>query len=183
MIITINSLPSTYQKSCTSILNDRDGVVVARNAILLLLALHLSPEEASQAMLHVWYSARLTPKIGEALQGKIKPMVADVVKKILSKDNITVLSKTWTSGSASISVRLLKPQWMYLLKMLEATMTLENADERRKYIMFNKSRLDVRERAWYNFTPGMRLCAYKFRESGVLLPFGHCLDEYTVPNT
>ena len=183
MVITINSLPSTYQKSCTSVLNDRDGVVVARNVIMLLLALHLSPEEASEAMLHVWYSARLTPKVGEALQEKIKPMVADVVKKIQSKDNMTILSKTWTSGRASISVRLLKSQWMYLLKMLEATITLENAEERRKYVILNKGRLDVRERVWYNLTPGMRLCAYRFRESGVLLPFGHCLDEYTVPNT
>ena len=39
--------------------NDINFMVVARNAILLLVALGLEPGEAVAIMIHVWYSALL----------------------------------------------------------------------------------------------------------------------------
>lgn len=182
MIKTVVSLPSTYTNRCTIVLNDMDRYVVARNAILLILALILDPDGAPEILLHVWYSARLTPRIAMTLQEKVKPMVLDVVEKIQSKNDTTILSKTWSSGRASISVRFYKPQWLFLLKMLEAKMALENTESKRKYIMLHKDRLDFRERNWFNFLPDHRWGAYKFLETGVLLPVGHCTDDFTVPN-
>ena len=96
--MTVNNLPAGYQKTCTSILNDRDEVVVARNITLLLLALFLDLKEAPEAMLHVWYSARLTTKIAEMLHDKIKPIIADISGKIEQENDTINLSKTWSSG-------------------------------------------------------------------------------------
>ena len=182
MVKTVISLPSTYTNRCTIVLNDMDRYVVARNAILLILALILDPHEAPEILLHVWYSARLTPRIAMILQEKVKPMVLDVLQKIRYKSDSTILAKTWSSRRVSISVRFYKSQWMFLLKMLEAEMTLEKAESERKYIMLHKDRLDFRERNWFNFYPGSRWCANKLLETGVLLPVGHCNDDFTVPN-
>ncbi|KAL9595911.1 MAG: hypothetical protein Q9179_004793 [Wetmoreana sp. 5 TL-2023] len=46
-----------YDGRCTLVINDINFMVVARNAILLFVALSLEPDEAVPIMIHVWYSA------------------------------------------------------------------------------------------------------------------------------
>lgn len=182
MVMTINGLHTTYQGRCTTVLNDREKFAAARNTILLILALIQSPDEAPETMLHVWYSARLTPNIANTLREKVKPMIADVVRKIQDKKDTIILSKTWTCGNASVSVRLNKPQWIFVLKMLETEMTVEMTENKRKHIMLHKDRLDFRERRWWNFLGAMRYSEHKLLETGILLPFGYCIDDFTYPN-
>ena len=46
-----------FETHCEAFINDRDLVIVARNAILLLVALYLDTHIATEAVVHIWYSA------------------------------------------------------------------------------------------------------------------------------
>ena len=52
---SINGLPDTYAGICTCVINDKDQAVVARNVVMLLVALLLPPVQAADLILHVWY--------------------------------------------------------------------------------------------------------------------------------
>ena len=179
---SLNSLPGSYKGSCTCVLNDRDNVLVCRNIILLLIAMLLPPVVASEVMLHIWYSARLKPHMLQAIRTHVTPLVADVVMKIMRRSKRVILSKTWTFGSKVVSARLYKDQWYSLLAMVSEDRELAETEESRRYIMLNEFRLDTRERHLCSLPPLRRLCASRIRRTGVLLPFGSCLEEYRVPN-
>lgn len=53
MVKSLIELPATYTGHCEIDINDRDLDIVARNAILLLVALKFSPKEATPMMLHI----------------------------------------------------------------------------------------------------------------------------------
>lgn len=179
---SVNSLPINRKGSCTCVLNDRDGVLVCRNVLLLLIAMLLPPTVAADIMLHVWYTARLKPHMLRAIHKHVTPIVADVVIKIKRKSKRVILSKTWTFGSKVVSARLYKDQWYTLLGMVAENPKLAETEENRRDVMLSESRLDTRELSLCSLSPLRRLCASRMRRTGVLLPFGSCLEEYSVAN-
>ena len=71
-------LPKGYNAKCTLVLNDKEFIVVARNAIMLLAALHFDPETSVPMIIHLWYSALLPAAIVDALRLSILPLIEDV---------------------------------------------------------------------------------------------------------
>ncbi len=179
---SVNSLPENYQKTCTCVLNDRDDVLVCRNIIILLIAILLPSDIASEVILHIWYSARLKPYILAPIHEHILPLVVDVVRQIKRKSKRVVLSKTWTFGSRVVAARLYKNQWELLQAMVVECHKIAETEKSRRDIMLNETRLDTRERRLCSLPPLRRLCASRMRQSGVLVPFGAALDGFRVPN-
>ncbi len=182
LIESVVSLPESHSARCTYVINDQDEMVVCRNVVILLISVLLPPEEAADHMLHVWYSGRITLSMIEFLMGSVRALIADVVGKIESKRDDILLSKTWTFGAREISVRLYKGQWSFLLKMLDSHHDVLETEKHRLYVMLNPSRLDHQERHLYTQTPAGRLCSQGMRETGVLVPFGSCLDQFKCSN-
>ena len=118
----------------------------------------------------------------EFLKGSVRALIADVVGKIKSKNNDILLSKTWTFGPREVSVRLYKGQWSFLLKMLDSHHVVLETEQHRLYVMLNPSRLDHQERHLYSQTPAGRLCSHRMRKTGVLVPFGSCLEQFECSN-
>ena len=181
---SVIALPEAYDKTCTCVLNDRDLVVVCRNIVMLLITMVLPSPVAAELVLHVWYSARLTSGMVQSLQKSVKPLIADVVGKIVGKSGSgsVILSKTWTFGARTVSARLYKEQWKFLLAMLEKGHNIEDTENSRKEIMLNDTRLDHVERHLFLLPPSRRLCSYRMRKEGVLLPFGSRLEKFSFPN-
>src|ERR1700738_4992157 len=96
LVMSLLGLPVTYTGHCEVVVNDRDPDIVARNAILLLTALHYSPNEATQIMIHIWYSALIPQQVLHTLQENILPLIRDVCSKIKAKPANSLQSKTWT---------------------------------------------------------------------------------------
>jgi hypothetical protein len=81
IIKTLTGLPETYSGHCEVVVNDRDFDIVARNVILLLMALQFDPDTATPIMLHMWYSALIPAQMLRCLQEKVLPLVQDVCGK------------------------------------------------------------------------------------------------------
>ena len=155
---------------------------MCRNVVILLLAALLPPAEAADVMLHVWYSGRITSSMLEPLKGCVRGLIADVVGKIKNKEDNILLSKTWTFGPREISARLYRTQWSFLLKMLDSHHEVGETEKHRLYVMLNTSRLDNQERHLHSQSPALRLCSHKMRKTGVLVPFGSCLEQFQHSN-
>ena len=179
---TVNGLPPNYTSRCDTILNDKNMNIVARNIVMLLIAAQLPPPEASELILHIWYSARLTKGMVAAVDKHAREPIANIVSKVKGKANDVIQSKRWTFGTAEISVRLFKPQWTNLLHILDAKHDIAKTEEERRKVVLAPSRSDYRDRELFNLPGFGRLCSTRFRETGVLAPFGSALDDFDCPN-
>ncbi|KAI1394162.1 uncharacterized protein F4822DRAFT_39208 [Hypoxylon trugodes] len=185
VVKTITSLPKGFRSPMSIYLNDRDGDVVGRNAIMLLLA--LAEDDSSvvvENIVHLWYSAFIPQSLYDILRGKIHDLVQDVCSKIAHKAPNAPMGKTWIFGSRSLRLVLTKKQWSDLLASLEvpAGLTTKKAQDIRRAITIAPQRVDHRERRYFAQTPGDRASAQKFREDGIVIPFGASRDPFTVPN-
>jgi hypothetical protein len=166
-------------------INDFDLDVVARNLILLLVALSVEDDkEAVECMIHVWYSAFLRASDMAILRDRIRPMIEDVCGKIQDKPSDAFLGKTWKLAQHSCRIELNKESWGKLLLYLDNIQSLsaEQATQIRSAVTLAPERIDYRDRHMLFLTPTQRICKQRFREEGILLPFGASRLGFDVPN-
>lgn len=184
VVKSLTGLPATYSGHCEVIVNDRDFDIVARNAMLLLTALNFSPVVATPIMVHIWYSALIPARMIRSLRDNILPLIQEVRTKIQMKPDKSLLSKTWTFGAQSLRLVLTKERWDRLPSYFEVPEGLSTAQAQviRTSTTLAPEREDYVHRALYAQPPAQRVCTMKFREEGVLLPFGSYRGEFDTPN-
>lgn len=166
-------------------MNDHDLDIVARNAIMLLIALVFDDtNEAIDCILHVWYSALIRKSDLDVLQQRVRPLIEDVCEKISNKASGSCLAKTWTFGKRSLRLVLEKSSWDALLQATDIPegLTAERANQIRTAVVLAESRKDYRDRNLVLQTPSHRVAKNRFWTDGLLLPFGSRRDEFKEPN-
>jgi len=168
------------------VLNDLDFDVTARNAIVLLIFVAASSaDEAAQHVIHLLYSALITGDTYVFLQHKVKPLVEDVLAKIVHKSAGALLAKTWTTPmDYSLRIELPKDKWVELHRYLTVPDGLNKsaAQKVRCAVMLAPHRLDRSDRFLLLQLPEHRSSFAKFRSDGLLLPFGHPRAAFDTPN-
>ncbi|RLL98932.1 hypothetical protein CFD26_107683 [Aspergillus turcosus] len=185
VVKTIAQLPSRYSHSLELTINDRDFEIVARNVILLLIALVVEEvDEAADCIIHLWYSAFVRESDVDLLRHRIRPLIESVCEKIKDKTPESLLAKTWTFGRHSLRVVLERSSWDRLLSFVDLPpgLTADRAREIRAAITLAESRKDYRDRYMYCQSPSHRIAFNKFQEDGLLLPFGSSRHEFREPN-
>lgn len=158
---------------------------MARNVILLLIALLVEAvDEAVDCMIHVWYSALIRQSDLDILQRQIRPAIEEVCRKIQGKPQDTKMRKTWTFGQHSLTLVLTKSSWNKLLAytVIPDGLTAERANQIRTAVTLAESRKDYRDRNLLMQPPSRRVAKNRFREDGLLLPFGSPRDDFQIPN-
>ncbi|KAK4039008.1 hypothetical protein C8A01DRAFT_47462 [Parachaetomium inaequale] len=182
---TIAQIPSSYSGSLEVTMNDKDLDVVARNAIMLLVALLVDNiDEAVDCILHVWYSALIRKSDLDILQQRIRPLIESVCGKIKGKTPSSLLGKTWEFGQRSLRLVLEKSSWDRLLSFIDIPndLTLERARQIRTAVTAAESRKDYRDRHLLNQSPSRRIAKKRYWEDGLLLPFGSRRNDFQEPN-
>lgn len=185
VVKAIAQLPSSYNQSVEITMNDRDLDIVARNAIMLLVALVVDNiDEAIDCIIHIWYSALIRKSDLDILQQQIRPLIESVCEKIKSKAPSSLLGKTWTFGERSLRLVLEKSSWDSLLFFMDIPegLTAERANQIRIALTLAESRKDYRDRHLIFQSPSHRIARNRFREDGLLLPFGSQRCDFREPN-
>ncbi len=196
VIKTIANLPDMMDQQISIVINDREFGVVARNTILLLLALTaqditemnettISPDIV-EGLIHLWYSALIPSSVQSQLQDRVKPLIEELCSRITNKPLNSVIGKTWEfSHGRTLRLVLLKRDWLQLLELLDLPkdITPEDAVRIRTRVTLAPARTDYRER-WYfkDVSPFIRIAKQRFREDGLLLPFGYPREAFNIPN-
>lgn len=158
---------------------------MARNLIFLLVALVVeNRDEAIDCIIHLWYSALVRLSDIEILNNQIRPLIQDVCEKVKNKSPKTFLGKTWTFGKRSLRIVLERTSWNRLLSFFDKPvgLTSEKASKLRADNTLAHSRRDYRDRYMTYLTPSHRISFHKFRQDGLLLPFGFPRHDFTEPN-
>ncbi|KAI0531843.1 hypothetical protein GGR58DRAFT_518185 [Xylaria digitata] len=185
VVLSVTNLPQSYRSPLSILINDCEIDIVARNLIFLLIMLtEEDPNTAAESMLHVWYSALVTEACYTLLQKKLKPLIEDVCNKIAGKLCKTLLGKTWNFGGNSLRLVLTREAWMKLPSYFDVPsgMTKETAQAVRQAVVNAPSRVDYVDRALLVRSPAMGLGMIKYRNSGVLVPFGQACEAFVIPN-
>ncbi|TVY65922.1 hypothetical protein Focb16_v011164 [Fusarium oxysporum f. sp. cubense] len=86
VVQTITQLPPSYEPPIEIIMNDHEFDVVARNVIILLLALTADDrDEAVDCILHIWYSSFIRKSHVDILKQRIRPLIQSVCDKVKDK--------------------------------------------------------------------------------------------------
>jgi hypothetical protein len=178
-------LPENHRGKLSVVVNDKDFDIVARNAIILLIALVSEDEdEAVGCILHLWYSALITQKHSELLTSRIYPMINEVYQKVKDRSARSDLSKNFTFGDRSLRLTLKKAEWKALLSFFSppSGVSTEQAQQIRRATTLAPERVDYRDRKLLTQSGVARVSENRFREDGILLPFGCSRAEYSIPN-
>ncbi|KAF5963264.1 hypothetical protein FCOIX_13906 [Fusarium coicis] len=154
--------------------NDHDLDIVARNTIMLLVALTAdSHDEAIDCMMHLWYSAFIRKYDLDILQQRIRPLIEKVCFKIQGKPTDSALVKARTFGPRSLRLVLEKSVRDVLLSFMKVPgwLTTKKADEIRIAVTFAESRVDYRDRQFLFLSSSHHVARRRFRQDGLLLPF------------
>lgn len=185
VVKTIARIPSTYNQSVDVTMNDRDLDIVARNAIMLLIALVVDNiDEAIDCIIHIWYSTLVRRSDLDILQQQIRPLIETVCEKIKNKANDDLMGKTWTFGQRSLRLVLAKSSWESLLFYMNIPqgLTAGRANQIRTAVVLAECRKDYRDRFLIFQTPSHRIASKRFWGDGLLLPFGSQRDDFREPN-
>ncbi|KAF4439781.1 hypothetical protein FACUT_3901 [Fusarium acutatum] len=185
VVKTITQLPPGWDQPIDITMNDIDIAVVARNAILLLTSLTADDKnEATDCIIHIWYSSFIRKSDHAILEQRIRPLIQTVCDKIKEKPNNRILGKTWTFRKHSLRLVLTKAAWDKVLSYTTVPegLTMERANQIRKAVTLAESQLDFLERHTLFAIPSHRVPKQRFREEGVLQPFGAQRSEFSIPN-
>ncbi|KEZ44969.1 hypothetical protein SAPIO_CDS2349 [Scedosporium apiospermum] len=111
-------------------------------------------ERVAESLIHLWYSAFVQPHTIDGIRDRVGPLISE-------------------------------EEWLKLEKITAAPkgLTYEEASRIRQKVTLAPERADYRDRWSFNeATPSARLVSQRFREDGLLLPFGHCRLGFTEPN-
>lgn len=181
IVKTVARFPRSYSHSLEITINDRDFDIVARNIILLLIALVVeNVDEAVDCIIHLWCSALIRESNINILECRIYPLIEDVCRKVKDKTSGSLLGKTWTFGQRSLRVVLKKSSWVRLLSFVNkpAGLIAKQAHKIRATIALAESRRDYRDRYMCCVLPLQRIAFNKFQQDGLLLPFGFPRHEF-----
>ncbi|KAL8690630.1 MAG: hypothetical protein Q9218_003964 [Villophora microphyllina] len=182
VIYSLNRLADYPTGTCTTIVNDYNYFLVARSVAFLLLAAALPPSEAAEIIIHIWYSARLTVHMVAALDKYVTKEIAEVNTYLQDRSDNIAQEMIWRFGTTVIKACLYKSQWKAIHDMLAARHDVVKTERERKKIVLASDRADHRDRELCLLSSSQRMGAVKFRETGVLAPFGTCLDPFDRPN-
>ena len=184
VITTIVAIPKSSKATVTCIINDIETETTSRNIILLLIALTFEPAEAANIMVHLWYSALIPGKLLQRIREKVLPLIQDVCQKIENKPASSFQAKRFSINGKTLRVVLLKEQWLKLPAYLDVPdgLTVVRVKEIRDAVVCAPHRLDHVHRHLYNLSPRARTSMMRFRERGVLFPFGAPTNEFDTPN-
>ncbi|KAM0347291.1 hypothetical protein ACHAPU_004810 [Fusarium lateritium] len=185
VVKTIVELPESFDQVINLTINDRDLDVVARNAIILLIALTVEDQdEAIDCIIHIWYSAHIRQSDLDLLQKCVRPLIEKVCVDKKNQPPTKQIEANWIFGTCSVRLQLQKEAWDKVLLFTEARkgLTVGKADRIRRKNTLAKSRQDYRDRHMIFLSSSRRVAEQQFREDGILLPFSCQRAEFNIPN-
>ncbi|KAF5653986.1 SET and MYND domain protein [Fusarium sp. NRRL 25303] len=160
VVKTVAQLAPGWDQPLHITINDRDLNIVGRNAIILLIALISdNDEQAVDCIIHTWYSSFIRKSDQVVLEQRICPLIQAVCDKTKDKPDNRILGKTTPNG-----------------------LNMEIANQFRKAVTLAESQRDFLDRHYAFRPPSHRVAKQRFREHGVLQPFGVGRSEFTIPN-
>ena len=178
---TLDAIPDSYQGKFTAVLNEEDPHVLARAIFVMILAFS-KLRDAYYYMLHLLYSIKWTIEIDQAIMDTINADLVNICSEISERPADRIHDHCWTRGNARLRVTLRVSEWRQLRKVLVTDFSMAHIERETQRTMNNIYEKDHAELRYAGLPRAMRTSENKYRESGILMPFGHCIESHEEPN-
>lgn len=177
VVKAVNTLPSNYTGKLTVLINDGTMIISCRNLIILSILGTIEDEAlAADVALHFWYSLLLP-------SGHKQHVKAAVAKFLDRLEHWSGPQPPFSLGPRSDVVFPLWPGVVNWLKFCaDSSMTPEYAKQEYGEVRNRPSQKDYISRLYYNLKPSHRVAFQRYRQTGIVLPFGAGVDEFTEAN-
>jgi hypothetical protein len=184
---TVVGIPHEFKQKCEIVINDKDSNVVMRNTIILLLAFTFPNGEASELIVHLWYSASLPAPMWRVATETVIPLIKDFVNEIKEKPDSAPFTKLWTFGISSLRLTMERKKWEILLDMVDpkSPPILALREQSRKAAMRGPGSQywqDKYQQSLFRLPRFSRLVEMRYIETGVLMPFGSTSTRFDTTN-
>ncbi|MBE3045498.1 hypothetical protein IMZ48_23720 [Candidatus Bathyarchaeota archaeon] len=152
---------------------------------MLLIALEVENiEEAADCIVHVRYSALIHESDLVILQQRVRPHIQHVCDRLKGEEEDANCSMDWPFGYRTLRVGLQKSQWDKLLSFVSVPVGLTAMRARKIRLSLTLHPMGKDFRDWHVLyqSPAGRLAKRRFREDGLLLPYGHPRHKFVHPN-
>jgi hypothetical protein len=154
---------------------------------MLLLAFTFPNGEASELIVHLWYSASLPSLMWRGVTETMTPLIRDFVNGIKEEPDNAALTNIWTFGISSLRLTMKKKEWEILLEMIEPRLNpvLASREESRKAAMRGPGTQEWQDRfqqSLFRLHRFQRLTEMRYIETGILMPFGSTLGRFDTSN-
>ncbi|KAF5385773.1 hypothetical protein D9615_002203 [Tricholomella constricta] len=181
LIKTVNGLPKGYRGKCDILLNDNDAIIVNQNLVILYALLSAGPsiEESAELVVHLMYSAALTPASAAYLRGCIRIVYGDGAS---DGGNMSFRSALKTRGGGKIfsmqsTMALRRPMEMFLSRY-----DLRKGLQSMRNVLSDVLREDDKDRYLASLKPIHRVALARYSQSGILAPFSLDTRSFNQPN-
>lgn len=185
VIKTIAELPASFTGLLEITMNDDDFDVVARNIIMLLVAFTVrDTSSAIDTIIHIWYSVLVRQSDVEVLES-VRHHIQDAYDSFEDVPGPQLLSgELWAYENSPLAVSLPEHLWQRLLDYTRIPdgLTAELATEVYQKTSLAEDTKDVRHRDYLALSGPHRVAKERFREDGLLLPFGASREPFQYPN-
>jgi hypothetical protein len=154
--------------------NDMAIEVVARNIILLLVAMEFEPEETVPVMIHSWYSVLMPKSLVEKIAKVLWPLIHCALDKDSNDPEPSIVHKAARNEKVEMHLKLKRKEWKVLSAFIHVPdeLTRQHAEEIRRSAVKDPLRVDHADIRYYSVRPSVHEAITQYREDGLLLPYG-----------
>lgn len=136
---------------------------MARNILIILIALNFPPAIASDMILHLWYSAFLTESIVHSIKNTILPIIQEDLRSKRLNAQGKKLGAIWTYQKTNLSAEFDRKTWNLVLAYCQGNQpfSFDDAGRLRRLVTLAASRQDYIDRAMFQLPPFMACCESK----------------------
>jgi hypothetical protein len=159
--------------------------VTIRSLFILLIAFKFEDKErAIEAMVHLSYSFALPADLWEDITSVLLPCVEEFYRSVKHKKPDVKVSNSWKFGSQTIRTTMSRKDWKRIMEILKPSvpMSFDQAAASRQAVVSNPAYKNHRGLKLWNTYPSLRRADIRFRQTGIVLPFGFPVSNYRQPN-
>jgi hypothetical protein len=176
VLLTINSLLSNYSGKLTVIINDLKTPIFCRNVVILLILGAISDRAlAADIALHFWYSLLMPAEYQRRLSAVITSFLASAKDKGFD-------SPVSLGPRSTLSLWVFPGNLECFEHFISQSISEDDAQGEHDRVRGASSREDFRERMYSALRPSHRLSFKKYRQFGIVLPFGASNAHFNAPN-
>ncbi|KAM5372074.1 hypothetical protein ACJZ2D_007724 [Fusarium nematophilum] len=189
LLKTIGDLPDEANPHLRFALNEKSMRATAGLVLSLILLTETScePEVNAEAVVHLWYSAKLPANIMDHIQKVAVQSIlacATDVARLAAKGSVPKHDSfpiAITRGNLVLTIELSVAQWETLVRWVQVSENITEEDAQVIRVLDRKY-CEPLETILRRMTPARAAGLLKWRTDGILLPYGVPRDEFTVLN-
>lgn len=186
IITTICALPETFGGMLTCVVNNGGIQNTLRNFMMLQILATKDPKLAAEIVIHLWFSARLPPKVVALIKEVVLPTMERMLLDWPAGSTSPLEARSYDDegplDTCTLTMSFTRTQLISMLQIFRASYDPSVTLAQRSSVFSSALTKDPRDLEYAMQRPEWRTSTEKYRKTGVLAPLRADLGAFTAAN-